>query len=201
MHDLPRLTVADTGGNVGGTCDDGGPIALSTPRQTENQTRRPEHAGVRVRVAAAVLDVVVMGLPFYLLLSVIFDFEGLSRMFIESRQNTEGLAAADAFSFSDFPWLVNSLTLILLAAITILLWVNWDGRTPGKKLMKVRIVSYPDYRPLSYGHAAVRTLFSLIASVTVVGYVVIALMVAYRHDKRGFHDIVAKTCVTHDQPS
>ena len=76
--------------------------------------------------------------------------------------------------------------------------MNWDGRTPGKKLMKVRIVSYPDYQPFSYGRAAVRTLISLIASVTVVGYVVIALMVANRDDKRGFHDIVARTCVIHD---
>ena len=149
-------------------------------------------------MAAAVLDIVVMGLPLYLLLSVIFDFESLSRMFTVSRQGTEGLTAADAFSLSDYFSLANSLNLILLAAITILLWVNWDGRTPGKKLMKVRIVSYPDYLPFSYGRAAVRTLISLIASVTVVGYVAIALMVANRDDKRGFHDIVAGTCVIHD---
>ena len=120
-------------------------------------------------MAAAVLDIVVMGLPLYLLLSVIFDFESLSQIFTESRRGTEGLTAADAFSFSDYLSLANGLNLILLAAITILLWVNWDGRTPGKKLMKVRIVSYPDYQPFSYGRAAVRTLISLIASVTVVG--------------------------------
>ena len=171
---------------------------MHTPDQPENQARCLDHAGIGVRVAAAVLDIIVMGLPLYLLMSLIFDFEGLSRLFTVSRESTEGLAAADAFSFSDYSGLVDSLTLILLAAITILLWVNWDGRTPGKKLMNVRIVSYPDYEPFSYGRAVVRTLLSLIASVTVVGYVVIALMVAYRDDKRGFHDIVARTCVIHD---
>ena len=72
-------------------------------------------------MAAAVLDIVVMGLPLYLLLSVIFDFESLSQIFAESRRGTEGLTAADAFSFSDYLSLANGLNLILLAAITILL--------------------------------------------------------------------------------
>jgi uncharacterized RDD family membrane protein YckC len=34
-----------------------------------------------------------------------------------------------------------------------------------------------------------------------VGYLIIAIMIAGREDKRGYHDIVSKTCVVHDSPS
>jgi uncharacterized RDD family membrane protein YckC len=32
------------------------------------------------------------------------------------------------------------------------------------------------------------------------GYAVIALMIGLRADKRGYHDLVAGTCVVHDGP-
>ena len=89
--------------------------------------------------------------------------------------------------------------LVLLAVITILLWVNWDGRTPGKKMMRIRIVSYPDYQPFSYRTASIRTLASLLGLFTLgLGYMAQAVMIAAREDKRGYHDLVAKTCVIHD---
>lgn len=91
------------------------------------------------------MDVVVIGLPLHLLLSGIFDCEGLSRRVTESRHNTQEVAAADALSSFDFSCLVNSLTLIFLAPIIILLWVSWGGRTRGKKRMKAQVVCYPDY--------------------------------------------------------
>jgi uncharacterized RDD family membrane protein YckC len=55
---------------------------------------------------------------------------------------------------------VDLVNLALLAILTVVLWVNWDGRTPGKKLLRVRIVSYPGYEPLSYGTATVRAALS-----------------------------------------
>ena len=143
----------------------------------QNQVHR--HAGVRVRLAAALLDVIIMGIPVYLLRSLIFGFE------IESERIS--------YSPKDL------LHAILLVVITVWLWVNWDGRTPGKKLVGIRIVSYPKYQPFSYRTALVRSLLGLVSGLTFgIGYVVMALMIASREDRWGFHDIIANTCVIHD---
>ena len=120
-----------------------------------------------------------MGVPVYLAVSLIYGF----------RLDAEG----GIFSASDL------VQFALLSVATVLLWVNWDGRTPGKKLTKIRIVSYPGYGSFGYGTATVRTAMGLVSVLPLfLGYVVIAIMVAGREDKRGYHDIVARTCVVHD---
>ena len=119
-----------------------------------------------------------MGIPAYLFVSVFFDFGWM--------------VEEDMFSGA------SNVNVLLLAVATIFLLVNWDGRTPGKKLMRIRIVTYPDYQPFSYGTATVRTVVGAASALTVVGYIVIAFMVALREDKRGYHDMIARTCVVHD---
>ena len=164
-------------------------VELIRPRSTmsasghsdhEGATARPKHAGFRVRFAAAVVDVVAMGVPAYLLVSIIFGPD---------------------WALEEDPWSVgNVLNAALLAVVTVLLWVNWDGRTPGKKVTRIRIVSHPDYGGLSYWKATVRTLVSVASALPfLIGYVVIAFMVGLRSDKRGFHDLIAGTCAVHDE--
>ena len=69
---------------------------------------------------------------------------------------------------------------------------------PGEKLTRIRIVSNPGYEAFGYGTAIVRSLIGVLSALPFfLGYVVIAIMVAAREDKRGYHDIVARTCVVH----
>lgn len=144
-------------------------------------SEQPRHAGLMVRLGAALIDAVIMGAPVSLIVSVIF------------RVNLE--EGNDYFSIP------NLVTFALVGVITIVLWVNWDGRTPGKKILRIRIVSYPNYESFSYGVATVRTLLSLTGVATVLlGYLAQAVMIGTRADKRGYHDLIAKTCVIHDQP-
>ena len=82
----------------------------------------------------------------------------------------------------------------------MVLWVNWDGRTPAKKLTRIHIASYPDYGRLGYWTALVRSLVGTLSAFTVVGYVVIAAMVGTRPDRRGYHELIARTWVVHDDP-
>ena len=146
-------------------------------RPQENPS--PRHAGVWVRVAAGVIDLLAMGAPILGLAFLIFGFNDVVE--------------------SDVLGLPNLLITAVLTVITILLWVNWDGRTPGKKLMRIRIVNFPDYEPFAYGTATTRTVVGLLsAAPLMLGYVVIAFMVARRTDKRGYHDLIARTCVVHD---
>ena len=124
-----------------------------------------------------------MGAPVYLVVSIFFDFDWL---LVGLRGESSGWA--------------DLLNTALLTAVTVLLWVNWDGRTPGKKLTHIRIVSYPRYQPFGYGTAVVRTIMGILSALPLLlGYAAISIMIATRPDKRGYHDIVAKTCVIHDE--
>ena len=159
----------------------------------------PRHAGVWIRVAAAILDLVVMGIPLrlILLIPVLFGSEAGEIIGVDlNYTGVEGEAVTTRISLS----VADLAQLALIAAITILLWVNWDGRTPGKKMLNLKIVSYPDYQPFSYRTASIRTLASLLGVLTLgFGYLAQAVMIARRDDKRGYHDLIANTCVIHDK--
>ena len=151
---------------------------------SEEETR-PRHARVWIRIAANVIDLVVLGLPVLLLISTVLG--------------AESKAAGEPVALSDFYNLQTLANAALLTIVTVLLWVNWDGRTPGKKILGLKIVSYPDYQQFSYGTASVRALLSITGAMTVfVGYIAMAVMIAARSDKRGYHDLIAKTCVIHE---
>jgi len=84
----------------------------------------------------------------------------------------------------------------LYLAFVIYLWVTWEGRTIGKKMMGTKIVSYPDYQEISTGTAVIRMIgYSLSGLLFGLGY----LMIAFREDKRGLHDLLAGTCVIYDK--
>ena len=155
-------------------------MSASSSAHGREEVARPRHAGVWVRVAAAIVDFIAMGVPVALVVVVVFSVD------LEERQ---GLFSTP-----------NLVIMALLTVITILLWVNWDGRTPGKKVLRIRIVSYPDCQPFSYGTASLRTVLSLSGALTFgLGYLIQAFMIAAREDKRGYHDLLARTCVVHDR--
>ena len=132
-----------------------------------------------------------------LLISIIFGSErGEVTGFDLSYPDAQGETVTTRISLS----VADLAQLVLLAVITVLLWVNGDGRTPGKKMLRIRIVSYPAYQSFSYRTASIRTLASLLGLFTLgLGYMAQAVMIAARDDKRGYHDLAAKTCVIHDR--
>jgi uncharacterized RDD family membrane protein YckC len=141
------------------------------------------HAGFQIRFVAGLVDLVALAAPAYLIISLFFGIGW-------------GLGGEES-ELTSTPNLVNTA---ILTAITVLLWVNWDGRTPGKKLTHIRLASYPNYGGIGYWPALVRSLVGAVSAFTVIGYVVIAVMVGMRKDKRGYHDLIARTCVIHDEP-
>lgn len=133
------------------------------------------YAGFWVRAAAYILDGFIIGIPVAIVAIILFGAEEVGN---------------ETWSHSD--WAV----LILTAGAIIFMWVNWDGRTPGKKLLGVKVVRYPGYQGLDYGNAVLRYI-GYIISVLLFGLGFI--MVAFRDDKRGLHDLIAKTCVIYDK--
>ena len=160
---------------------------MPTPEASGSPTEgtRPRHAGVWVRVGANLIDLIILGIPVLLIVSPILG--------------AEARAEGARVSLADFYNIESLVNAILLTVLTILLWVNWDGRTPGKKVLRLRIVSCPGYEPFRYGTATLRAVLGLTGAATVgLGYVVMAVMIAARDDNRGYHDLIAGTCVVHD---
>lgn len=134
------------------------------------------YAGFWVRVVAYLLDMFLIGIPVSMVVILLFGVEWL---------NSELWSNAD--------W----ASVILTAGTIIFLWANWDGRTPGKKLLGVKIVQYPGYKPITYGNAIIRYFIGYTVSGLILGLGFV--MVAFRSDKRGLHDLIARTCVIYDR--
>ena len=124
-------------------------------------------------------------------------------MFTRTVSGTAASGAARAMSEID----IDSRVFDTPAWITVSGWVAWllyavlmtarDGQTVGKKLMRTRVVTANKFAVPSIGTAAIRALPSLLGLVPVVGVASIAiyLPIAWRSDRRGLHDQLARTLV------
>ena len=141
-----------------------------------NEKDKLEYAGFWIRLMAQILDVFVLGIPIALIVSIFFGFDWL---------------------FVDSSWGADILNLILSTVVVVVLWTKLGGATPGKKLMGIRIISSPDHQTLSYKKSVVRYLIGYTVSTLILflGF----LMIAFREDKRGLHDLIAKTYVIYDK--
>lgn len=136
-----------------------------------------KYAGFGVRLMAALLDMILLGIPIVLIVSLFLGFDWL----------TSGSVNFGA----------ECLNILIWSIVTVYLWVNWDGRTPGKKLMGIKIASFPEHEPLTLGKALMRYFIGYTLSTLIIGLGY--LMIAFRNDKRGLHDIIAKTCVIYEK--
>lgn len=77
------------------------------------------------------------------------------------------------------------------AAYAILLWVNWNGQTLGKKVMKIKVIR-EDGKKLDYKTAVIRYLGYFLSSIPLLlGF----LWVIWDEKKQAWHDKIAGTYV------
>ena len=101
------------------------------------------------------------------------------------------------FLFPDFEnsfkvGLYRTFITLLLILLMITFWVKFDGATPGKKLMKIKVVNADTLQTIDYQQATKRFLGYILSSVIfLLGF----LMVLFTKRKQGLHDIVSKTIV------
>jgi uncharacterized RDD family membrane protein YckC len=130
-------------------------------------------AGFWIRLGAALLDAIIIGIP----LSILSYF---------IKGNWEG----DIFTS-----LVDFLYYIIVPVL-------WTGYTVGKKITGIRIVKVNGEK-LGIGAMLMRNLVAGIVYVITlgIGLIVSAFMVGLRSDKRAIHDLIAGTYVTYEKPS
>lgn len=79
---------------------------------------------------------------------------------------------------------------------TVVFWRKNRGSTPGKKILKIKVVDATTHLDISTKQAITRS-FGYIVSLFV--FMVGFIMVAFRKDKRGLHDLLANTIVIYDK--
>ncbi len=87
--------------------------------------------------------------------------------------------------------LLDNVGFLVGPLYAILLWVNWNGQTIGKKVMKIKVVRQ-DGKALDYKAAVIRYLCYFVSSIIFcLGY----LWVIWDKEKQGWHDKIAGTYV------
>jgi uncharacterized RDD family membrane protein YckC len=154
-----------------------------TPAPIETAPPPPSKGGFWRRAVAYLLDLLLVELIYGIFLFI-------------------GAKAVDLAEARDFDPIPYSETLAVMAFSLMLLWAAlfllyftfftyWGGQTPGKMLMRVRVVT-KEYGDLTLLRAFGRTLCYFLSSAFFgLGY----LLAAINHDKRALHDLLAGTYV------
>jgi len=88
------------------------------------------------------------------------------------------------------PFILLGIAFVIGFLYFTLFWA-WRGQTPGKMLIRAKVVR-SNGEALSFGHAALRFLAFFVCFLTVyIGFI----MVAFNLQKRGLHDTIADTRV------
>jgi uncharacterized RDD family membrane protein YckC len=135
-------------------------------------------AGFWIRLAAYLIDTVILSVIFFPLFFVL-------GMLIQPSSSSPGGVVTGAY-------LLFQLVLAAIGLGYILYFWSRSGATPGKKLLRLKIVRIDGVQPIGIGTAGMRVLGYFVSSlIFCIGF----LMIGFSSDKRGLHDLIAKTRV------
>jgi uncharacterized RDD family membrane protein YckC len=152
-----------------------------------------EYAGFWIRLAASLIDLLLLLAGLYILYCVISQsffwiFPGINKLI-----NTFGDIARGAPVSASIIWLLAVVLLIFLAGSTVYFVVCWAtaGQTVGKVAMSIKIIR-TDSSPLDLRTAFIRFLGSLLCmAMLCIGFI----LIAFDSRKQGLHDRIADTYV------
>ena len=153
-------------------------------------------AGFWIRFVASFLDTLFIALPVGILIYFISDGNWFD--FAQYQQNIQMAMSGNTHALDNqpktsFTWeLIFEFSVLIL---TVIFWDNWQGATPGKKFLHVKIVDAQTGKNITNKQALTRSL-AYIPSLLLFG--IGFLMVAFRKDKRGLHDLIAGTAVIYE---
>jgi uncharacterized RDD family membrane protein YckC len=158
------------------------PPAWQTPEEAAGPAPGVRFAAHGSRLAAYIIDIIIQGVVFLLLLVVL----GAIVTVTLGPMGDDGAGAA-----------VLGMTLAFVGfVIFTLVYFPWfwsrGGQTPGMKLMQIRVVRDLDGGPVSVGSAVLRLIGYWINQL--VFYIGFAWILVDKR-RRGWHDLLAGTCV------
>ncbi len=156
------------------------------------------YAGFWIRFIASFADTLFLALPLGIVIYFLsdgtwFDFAHYQQnlQYAMSGNATKALESQPQMSLR---WELLFEVSVLL--VTMIFWKKWRGATPGKKFVHIKIVDAQTFKDITNTQAVTRS-FGYIAST--FAFLIGFLMVAFRKDKRGLHDLLAGTIVVYDE--
>ena len=155
------------------------------------------YAGFWIRFLASLLDTLFLALPvaiviYYLSDGNWFDFSQYQQNMIMAMSGNVHALDKQPQTSTQWELLFEVSTLL----ITLLFWKKWRGATPGKKLVHIKIVDAKTYLDINNTQAITRSFGYIVSTLAfLVGFI----MVAFRKDKRGLHDLLAGTVVVYEE--
>ena len=162
--------------------------------EKEAQSLRGENAGFVTRLVAFVIDIVIVAVA----VLVINSLSTLILNFFNLDGILDGPSAGDT-TFTKIFRIIYYGTLLIIYLLLIVayhpfFWMLAEGRTPGKKLMGIQVVSQNGQK-LRLGQCLKRFVgYWFSALVLFLGY----LSVLIDDDRRSWHDKLAKTSVSYN---
>ena len=155
------------------------------------------YAGFWVRFVASFFDTLFLALPVAVVIYFLSDGNWFD--FSQYQQNINYAMSGNAQkALANQPQTSMKWELIFEVSVlfvTMLFWKRWRGATPGKKFVNIKIVDAKTFQDIDNKQAITRSLGYIVSTLTLlIGFII----VAFRKDKRGFHDLLAGTVVIYD---
>ncbi|MEA2100448.1 MAG: RDD family protein [Campylobacterota bacterium] len=156
-----------------------------------------KYAGFWIRFIASFLDTLFLALPVAIVIYFLSDGNWFD--FSHYQQNIAYAMSGNAEKAlslqpqTSLKWELLFEVAVLL--ITILFWKKNKGATPGKRLVHIKIVDSKTFEDIDSKQALTRSI-GYIASI--FAFLIGFIMVAFRKDKKGLHDLLAGTVVIYD---
>lgn len=160
---------------------------------TEAQSLRGEYAGFVTRLVAFIIDIVLVATA----ILVVSGIGTLILHFFNLDTVLEEPLATDSSFLRLFRIIYNAILLLIYLILIVgyhpFFWMLVDGRTPGKYLLGIQVISQTDQK-LHLGQCFKRFIgYWFSALVLFLGY----LSVLIDDERRSWHDKFAKTSVTY----
>jgi len=158
--------------------------------------REVKYAGFWIRFVASFADTIFLALPVAIVIYFLSDGNWFD--FAQYQQNMQMAMSGNTNALSNQPttslkWELLFEMVVLI--VTVVFWKKWRGATPGKKFVHIKIVDAKTFEDIDNKQAITRSFGYIVSTLTfLIGFI----MVAFRKDKRGLHDLLAGTVVIHE---
>ena len=154
------------------------------------------YAGFWIRFFASFLDTLFLALPVAIVIYFLSDGNWFD--FSQYQQNMQMAMSGNIKALNSQPQMSMKWELLFEVAVlvvTMIFWKRWRGATPGKKFVHIKIVDATTFQDIDNRQAITRSFGYIISTLAfLIGFI----MVAFRQDKRGLHDLLAGTVVIHE---
>ncbi len=157
------------------------------------------YAGFWVRVVASLVDGLIIGIPFWIIVMVLFFMFGGFAMMAHQFPVTQGSAPPDPREIMAHMGPFFFAFFLGWAVFVLLQWLYFAGMessarqaTIGKSVMSLRVANV-EGQPISFGHATGRFFAKIVSGMVplAIGYI----MAAFTARKQALHDLIAGTLV------